>query len=248
MNQDFMENDKDLELVGVDSVIDSLSTLIEQGSEKIVAFISSDDFSDLLAEIKELGAELSKAIKVVKIIRKSASIPDKLFMHKMERYCAGLVSIPSSKREKYAAKVGKKSLNKDSVFILGVLNKIEELSKIEILVRLFEAKMDEEIDDQTYRRMMLQVDRTMYSDILFLKDNICDDSIKIASVEEENLLATGWLIFAGIGIGTATEEGGNLYSYTQTAKQFCNVVFQSNLTINNNTSPMMGGISFDIVE
>nr|WP_207748702.1 hypothetical protein [Ruminococcus sp. 1001713B170207_170306_F1] len=243
-----MENDKDLELVGVDSVIDSLSTLIEQGSEKIVAFISSDDFSDLLAEIKELGAELSKAIKVVKIIRKSASIPDKLFMHKMERYCAGLVSIPSSKREKYAAKVGKKSLNKDSVFILGVLNKIEELSKIDILVRLFEAKMDEEIDDQTYRRMMLQVDRTMYSDILFLKDNICDDSIKIASVEEENLLATGWLIFAGIGIGTATEEGGNLYSYTQTAKQFCNVVFQSNLTINNNTSPMMGGISFDIVE
>ena len=248
MNQDFMEKDKDLELVGVDSVIDSLSTLIEQGSEKIVAFISSDDFSDLLAEIKELGAELSKAIKVVKIIRKSASIPDKLFMHKMERYCAGLVSIPSSKREKYAAKVGKKSLNKDSVFILGVLNKIEELSKIDILVRLFEAKMDEEIDDQTYRRMMLQVDRTMYSDILFLKDNICDDSIKIASVEEENLLATGWLIFAGIGIGTATEESGNLYSYTQTAKQFCNVVFQSNLTINNNTSPMMGGISFDIVE
>lgn len=248
MNQDFMENDKDLELVGVDSVIDSLSTLIEQGSEKIVAFISSDDFSDLLAEIKELGAELSKAIKVVKIIRKSASIPDKLFMHKMERYCAGLVSIPSSKREKYAAKVGKKSLNKDSVFILGVLNKIEELSKIDILVRLFEAKMDEEIDDQTYRRMMLQVDRTMYSDILFLKDNICDDLIKIASVEEENLLAMGWLIFAGIGIGTATEEGGNLYSYTQTAKQFCNVVFQSNLTINNNTSPMMGGISFDIVE
>ena len=240
MNQDFMENDKDLELVGVDSVIDSLSTLIEQGSEKIVAFISSDDFSDLLAEIKELGAELSKAIKVVKIIRKSASIPDKLFMHKMERYCARLVSIPSSKREKYAAKVGKKSLNKDSVFILGVLNKIEELSKIDILVRLFEAKMDEEIDDQTYRRMMLQVDRTMYSDILFLKDNICDDLIKIASVEEENLLATGWLIFAGIGIGTATEEGGNLYSYTQTAKQFCNVVFQSNLTINNNTSTMMG--------
>lgn len=248
MNQDFMENDKDLELVGVDSVIDSLSTLIEQGSEKIVAFISSDNFSDLLAEIKELGAELSKAIKVVKIIRKSASIPDKLFMHKMERYCAGLVSIPSSKREKYAAKVGKKSLNKDSVFILGVLNKIEELSKIEILVRLFEAKMDEEIDDQTYRRMMLQVDRTMYSDILFLKDNICDNLIKIASVEEENLLATGWLIFAGIGIGTATEEGGNLYSYTQTAKQFCNVVFQSDLTINNNASPMMGAISFDIVE
>lgn len=248
MNQDFMDNDKELELVGVDSIIDSLSTLIEQGSKNIVALISSDDLSDLLDEIKELGAELSKAIKVVTIIRKSASIPDKLFMRKMERYCAGLVSIPTSKREKYAAKVGKKSLNKDSVFILGVLNKIEELSKIDILVRLFEAKMDEEIDDQTYRRMMLQVDRTMFSDILFLKDNICDGFIKITSVEEENLLATGWLIFAGIGIGTATEDGGNLYSYTQTAKRFCNVVFQNDLTINDSTFPTTGNISFNIVE
>lgn len=59
--------------------------------------------------------------------------------------------------------------------------------------------MDEEINDQTYRRMMLQVDRTMFSDILFLKDNICNNDIKITSEEEENLLATGWLIFAGIG-------------------------------------------------
>lgn len=141
-----------------------------------------------------------------------------------------MVSIPVSKRKKYVERVGKKALNKDSVFILGVLNKIEELSKIDILVRLFEAKIDEEIDDQTYRRMMLQVDRTMFSDILFLKNNICNDTIKVTSVEEENLLAMGWLIFAGIGIGTVTEEGGNLYSYTRTAKQFCNIVFQSNLS------------------
>lgn len=66
---------------------------------------------------------------------------------------------------------------------------IEELSKIDILIRLFEAKMDEEIDDQTYRRMMLQVDRTMFSDILFLRDNICDGEIKITSVETENQLS-----------------------------------------------------------
>ena len=225
MNQDFIEGQTDLELVEVDSIVDSLSTWIEQGAEDIVTFFSSDEVSDILDEIKELGTELSNALKVVKVIRKSASIPDKLFMRKMERYCAGLVSIPASKREKYVKRVGKEALNKDSVFILGVLNKIEELSKIDILIRLFEAKMDEEIDDQTYRRMMLQVDRTMFSDILFLRDNICDGEIKITSVETENLLATGWLIFAGIGIGSATEDGGNLYSYTHTAKQFCSPGF-----------------------
>ncbi len=66
-------------------------------------------------------------------------------MRKMERYSAGLVSIPISKRQEYAKRVGKKTLNKDSVFILGVLNKIEELSKIDIIIKLFEAKMDEKI-------------------------------------------------------------------------------------------------------
>ena len=152
MNQDFIEGQTDLELVEVDSVVDSLSTWIELGAEGIVTFFSSDEVSDVLDEIKELGTELSNALKVVKVIRKSASIPNKLFMRKMERYCAGLVSIPASKREKYVKRVGKESLNKDSVFILGVLNKIEELSKIDILLRLFEAKMDEEI-----KRRLLQL-------------------------------------------------------------------------------------------
>lgn len=245
MNQDFIDGQTDLELVEVDSVVDSLSTWIEQGAEDIVTFFSSDEVSDVLDEIKELGTELSNALKVVKVIRKSASIPDKLFMRKMERYCAGLVSIPASKREKYVKRVGKESLNKDSVFILGVLNKIEELSKIDILLRLFEAKMDEEINDQTYRRMMLQVDRTMFSDILFLKDNICNNDIKITSEEEENLLATGWLIFAGIGWGTATEEGGNLYRYTRTAKQFCNIIFHSDIAISEEQIPVSGALKFE---
>ena len=228
MTREFMDNETSLELLKVESIADSLSTWIEQGAENIVTFIGLDEFTDILDEARELGDSLSEAIKVVNIIRKSASIPDKLYMRKLERYCAGLTSIPISKREQYVAKVGKKALNEDSVFILGVLNKIEELSKIDIFIRLFEAKIDEEIDDQTYRRMMLQVDRTMFSDILFLKDNICNEIIKVTSVEEENLLSTGWLIFAGIGIGTATEEGGNLYSYTQTAKKFCNIVYKSN--------------------
>ena len=83
MNQDFIEGQTDLELVEVDSVVDSLSTWIEQGAEDIVTFFSSDEVSDVLDEIKELGTELSNALKVVKVIRKSASIPNKLFMRKM---------------------------------------------------------------------------------------------------------------------------------------------------------------------
>ena len=42
MNQDFIEGQTDLELVEVDSVVDSLSTWIELGAEGIVTFFSSD--------------------------------------------------------------------------------------------------------------------------------------------------------------------------------------------------------------
>lgn len=140
MNQDFIEGQTDLELVEVDSIVDSLSTWIEQGAEDIVTFFSSDEVSDILDEIKELGTELSNALKVVKVIRKSASIPDKLFMRKMERYCAGLVSIPASKREKYVKRVGKEALNKDSVFILGVLIKLKSYQKLIFLLDYLKQK------------------------------------------------------------------------------------------------------------
>ncbi len=39
MNQDFIEGQTDLELVEVDSIVDSLSTWIEQGAEDIVTFL-----------------------------------------------------------------------------------------------------------------------------------------------------------------------------------------------------------------
>ena len=73
----------------------------------------------------------------------------------------------------------------------------------------------------------------------------CNNDIKITSEEEENLLATGWLIFAGIGWGTATEEGGNLYRYTRTAKQFCNIIFHSDIAISEEQIPVSGALKFE---
>lgn len=197
MGEELQVPENELAQIDVNSIANTLSTLIEQGTDTVMTFLASDEVTNALETAKEIGEELSKAVKIITIIRKGASIPDKYFMHKIERYCAGLSAIPLAKREKYAKKIGKKSLNKETIFILGVLNRNEELSKIDIFVRLFEAKINEEIDDQTYQRMMLQVDRTMFSDILYLKDHICDGSVKIKTVEEENLLAMGWLIFAG---------------------------------------------------
>lgn len=215
---------EELALVEVDSISDALSTFIEQGTETVINVFTSNEAAVIWETVTEVSADLVKASKVITVIKKAASIPDKLFMNKMEKYCRGLIEIPANKREKYAAKVGKPGLNKDSVFILGVLNKIEELSKIKILLTLFEAKMDGVIDDETYRRLMLLVDRTMYSDLLYLKANITDDPIVIENDAEQGLLANGWLYYYGQTWGTATEDSQLVYNYTNIAKQFCQLI------------------------
>ena len=215
---------EELALVEVDSISDALSTFIEQGTEIVINVFTSNEAAVIWETVTEVSADLVKASKVITVIKKAASIPDKLFMNKMEKYCRGLIEIPANKREKYAAKVGKPGLNKDSVFILGVLNKIEELSKIKILLTLFEAKMDGLIDDETYRRLMLLVDRTMYSDLLYLKTNITDDPIVIENDAEQGLLANGWLYYYGQTWGTVTEDSQLVYNYTNIAKQFCQLI------------------------
>ena len=43
----------------------------------------------------------------------------------------------------------------------------------------------------------------------------------MSSIEEQGLIAQGWIIYAGPGYGSGTEPGGNLYEYTLAAKEYC---------------------------
>ena len=89
--------DNNLERIDVETIVDTFSTLIEQGTEAVVNFFKSDTWESVL----DIGSELSKASKVIVFIRKTASIPDKFFMNKMEKYCqehqlpGRLIPIPS---------------------------------------------------------------------------------------------------------------------------------------------------------
>ena len=215
---------EEIATVGVESIGETLSTIFEYGTEAVKGFFTSDEVAVIWNTTTEISAEVAKALKVITIFKKAASIPDKIFMNKVEKYCRGITQIPVTKREKYIAKVGKASINKDSVFVLGVLNKIEELSKIDILLALFECKMDEAIDDETYRRLMVMVDRTMFSDLKYLLANVTDNPIAIENDAEQGLLSNGWLSYYGQTWGTATEDGHQVYTYTNIAKRFCELI------------------------
>ena len=215
---------KSLALPSVNDLAETVSTFIAEGTDSIVGFFTSETMVEFLEVSKDVGESLSKAFKVISIIQKSASIPDKLFMHKMEKYLKGLTEIPQEKRNKYLERVGKKSLNKDSVFILNMVNRIEESSKFDILLKLFEAKMDQIIDDSMYTRLCLLVDRTMYADLLYLIENITDSNFYLTTNEDFGLFGSGWMVFDGITWGTATEDGGNAYRFSSSAHTFCDIL------------------------
>jgi len=210
--------------ITIHDLTNNLNTFFCNAKESVKHFLGNDQVQAVLST----GEDLAGALSFIRIIRIGASIPTKIFMKKYEKFINGITNIPFKTREKYFEKVGKSGLNKDSVFILNMLNRVEDLSKIDIFLSLFRAKIEEIIDDNTYRRLTLMVDRTMYSDLLFLKDHIKIGAFKIATCEEEALFSSGFILFTGIGWGTMTEEGGNLYEYSNTAKQICKIVFDVN--------------------
>lgn len=82
-------------------------------------------------------------------------------MKKFERYCKGVTTIPLEKRQKYMQLLGKEKFNKESVFVLNVINRFEENENIPLFLKILDAKMDGFIDDNEYHRLMILTDRTL---------------------------------------------------------------------------------------
>lgn len=123
--------------------------------------------------------------------------------------------------------LGKEKFNKESVFVLNVINRIEENEKIDLFLRLLSAKMEGTIDDNEYHRLMILTDRTLYSDLLYLKDNITSDPVKLSSDEDYGLVASGLLVTAGNDWVEDMDvaDNGVRFNYTFAAKRMAFIFF-----------------------
>ena len=70
MGEELQVSENELALIDVNSIADTLSTLIEQGTDTVMTFLASDEVADALETAKGIGEELSKAVKVVTLFRK----------------------------------------------------------------------------------------------------------------------------------------------------------------------------------
>lgn len=226
-----MEENNDLNIVEGTNYIDELKEIIEvfmtEANDLAGQVINSEIVQDGAEVISQLSEAVSGAIKSLKAVKRIASIPTALFMRKFERYCKGLTEIPLNKRQKYMKLLGKEKFNKESVFVLNVINRIEENEKIELFLRLLSAKMEGILDDNEYHRLMILTDRTLYSDLLYLKDNITNDPIKLSSDEDYGLIASGLLVTAGndwVEDMDGTDNGVR-FNYTFAAKKMAFIFF-----------------------
>lgn len=203
------------------------------------AVINSAFFENSVEVIRTIDDSAEGLSKIYKGIKAVASIPDRLFLRKFERLCLGIGKIPEHKRKKYVKKITRKKFNKDTVFILDVITRVEELEKIDIFSRLWEVKMDEKIDDDRFRRFVIMTANTMLQDLKYMSNYISNDNFYITSMEEEGLVTQGWVMYAGLGIGTDEDSGGNLYEYTKMAKEYCEFAWNKTPTDEKKNGPIM---------
>ena len=158
-------------LNAIDNFINIIKNIYQGSNEALDTLLKKDDFQPIIDIVISSEGVLKSATDIVselRLLKEVIDIPTKLFMRKFERYCRGLTEIPIEKRTYYLEKVGKESFNQDSIFILEVLNKIEESEKINIMLSLLKAKFDEINDDYTELKNV-EDNKQPYIDELFIK-------------------------------------------------------------------------------
>lgn len=212
---------------GLEIMLKMLRGFMQDMETKLSTFLASENLQDAKAITDIANENISETITLFKILRSISGIPTQLFLHKFERYCKGLGEIPREKRAAYVRKLGKEKFNREGVFILNVLNRIEENEKIDFMLRLLERRLDETLDDTTYRRLMVLIDRTLYTDLLYLKDHVTDRPIEISEAEEFGLVSSGLISSDGLGwVSDAAEQPTVLlFRYTPAAQQLAEILF-----------------------
>ena len=251
-----MEEKNEFELLKNKNYIEVLKDVLiyfmNEATDFTVKVLDSDIVQDGVETITQIGEAVSETVKILKTVKKVAGIPTALYMKKFERYCKGLAEIPLEKRQKYMKLLGTEEFNKESVFVLNIINRIEENEKIDFFIKILNAKMDEIIDDSEYHRLMILTDRTMYSDLLYMKDNITDDPVKLSSEADYGLVASGLLVNAGnewVGLMDG-EDNGVRFNYTLAAKKMAQIFFgvQCAMKPSNNGITILVEASDDDIE
>lgn len=206
-----------------DQLVSTFEIVVKGITDDERALFDNEILGDVVALAGQVADTLEGAVKIINIAKSISSIPSKLFLLKVERYCRLCVEIPIEKRNKYIERIGSKEFNKECVRILNIINRIDEMKKIDIIVKIYAARVNEEIDYPTFFRLLNIVDNVLYEDLIYMKDNFDEkQTVRLDNEFEEGLASAGLLISLGAVLS------GPGYKYTKSAKQIYKIVFSDN--------------------
>lgn len=230
---------------GIEELATLLTTFFEEGTRSAVEFLESDLVQDVKEVVGEVGLALENTIKTLKILKSVASIPTKLYLHKFERFCREIPDIPLEKRQKFMEKLGHERFQRESVFILNVINRIEEEDKLPLLAKILDACTEGVIPLAEFRRLTMLIDRTLYNDLEYLGQHITADPVVLRTDSDYGLVASGLLVTAGneviadFGSDDDPSDTGIRFNYTTAAKKLASILYGTTC----NMTPTNKGVS-----
>ncbi len=230
---------------GIEELANLFATFFEEGTTSAVEFLESDLVQDTKEVVGEIGSTLGDAIKAWKILKSVASIPTKIYLRKFERFCRGVSDIPLETRQKFMEMLGHEHFQRESIFILNVVNRIEEEDKLPLLAKILDACTEGTITLAEFRRLTMLIDRTLYNDLEYLGQHITADPVALCTDSDYGLVASGLLVTAGnefiadFGSDDDPSDTGIRFNYTAAAKKLASILYGTNC----NMTPTNKGVS-----
>lgn len=130
-------------------------------------------------EIQSVCSDVGDSFKIIQIVNKVKDIPSKLFASKLTKFLNGINDISLLQRQTFIEKFGKEFESK-SERLLNIINKIDDDKKIDYLVNIFKALVNEKIDLDLFFRFSHCVEQCVSEDLRFLvEQNITDENSRI---------------------------------------------------------------------
>ena len=236
--------------LSVDDIIECLEAIIRNGTSGFVELVDNEYLKEGIHMLNTIGDELSKSIATLRLLKSIVGIPNKLFVCKFEKFCKGLVEIPIEKRRQYLKKLGKENFNNESVFILTEINKVEELSKLDLFLKLLDARIDEKINNEEFHRFTIRVSNTLLSDLNYMRDNLTNGNFNLATVYQEGLYSSGWIVYSGsvwLSGDNLSADDTNVYRYSESTKLFCKLIYNK-IATDETSDKIMAKVIVDDVQ
>lgn len=187
--------------------------------DKEVTEVSVNAFTDLISSL--MGDPVSAAKLIYTLTQTPAFLREQFFWSKFELFLQG-IALDDKQVELLRKRFETEGdTEKNTERLISCIDKLESKSKVQYLVNATQFLLSCEIDIPLYFRICSIISSGLEEDFLFLGENIGKDDLPY-NISTQGLYTMGMMYISIIDAGGVDGSGGgNRYSFTPLAEEFC---------------------------